>query len=107
ALGRRAAEPGIFLRVLEEIDDLDQFVLGLVNAGDVVEGNARIGFLVEAPRPALAEAAKSAEHAATLARRVLEQPDIERNDQQSRTEGAEQRQERAAFGLDGRCPDVD
>src|SRR5690606_8948212 len=37
ALRRGAAEPGVFVRVLEEVDDLDELVLDLVDAGDVVE----------------------------------------------------------------------
>ena len=37
ALRRRAAEPRVLRRVAQEIDDLDQLVLGFVDAGDIVE----------------------------------------------------------------------
>src|SRR4029453_13497525 len=33
------AEPAVALRVLEEVDDLDELLLRLVDAGDVVEGD--------------------------------------------------------------------
>ena len=39
ALGKAAAEPGEFLRVLQELDDLLQLDLGLVGAGHVGEGD--------------------------------------------------------------------
>src|ERR1700746_1778214 len=38
-LGRGAAEPAIGLGVLEEVDDLDQLVLGLVDTGDIGKGD--------------------------------------------------------------------
>ena len=39
ALGNPSAEPGEFLRVLEELDDLLELLLRLVDAGHVLEGN--------------------------------------------------------------------
>ena len=42
ALGQFRADLGIALRVVEEIDDLGQRLLGLVLAGDVVKGDARL-----------------------------------------------------------------
>ena len=41
AFGRRAAQAGVLGRVLEEIDDLFELFLGLVDAGDVGERDAR------------------------------------------------------------------
>ena len=40
ALGDHPAEPPVALRVLEEVDDLDELLLGLVDAGDVGERRA-------------------------------------------------------------------
>ena len=40
--GMLAAEALEFLRVLQELDDLLQFLLGLVDAGDVLEGDAAV-----------------------------------------------------------------
>ncbi len=39
------AEALVALRVLEEVDDLEQLVLGLVDAGDVLEGHALLALL--------------------------------------------------------------
>ena len=40
ALGDRRAEAAVLVGVLEEVDDLDELLLGLVDAGDVVERRA-------------------------------------------------------------------
>ena len=50
------AQARVLRGVLEEIHDLDQLVLGFVDAGDVVEGDLRILLLVVAARLALADA---------------------------------------------------
>ena len=55
ALGDPAAELLELLRVLEELDDLLELLLGLVDAGDVVEGDAAV-LLGQQPRARLAEA---------------------------------------------------
>src|SRR5258706_610808 len=55
ALGDAPAELGELLRVLEELDDLFQLVLGLVDAGDVREGDLVV-VLAEQLRLGLAEA---------------------------------------------------
>ena len=60
ALRHGAAEPLVLRRVLQEVDDLDQLVLGLVDAGDVVEGDLRLLLAV-----ALGAAAAEAEEPAT------------------------------------------
>jgi hypothetical protein len=44
ALGDLAAEAREFLRVAQELDDLLELFLGLVDAGDVVEGHAAMLF---------------------------------------------------------------
>ena len=59
ALRHRAAEPLVLLGVLQEVDDLDQLVLGLVDAGDVGEGDLLLGLAV-----ALGAALPEAEDAA-------------------------------------------
>ena len=45
ALGRPAAEPPVGLGILQEVDDLDQLVLGLVDAGDIGKGD--LGLLLD------------------------------------------------------------
>ena len=55
ALGDLAAQALELLRVLQELDDLLELLLGLVDAGDVVEGHAAV-LLGQQPRPGLAEA---------------------------------------------------
>ena len=39
ALGNAAAQRGVLLRILQELDDLAQLLLGFVDAGDVLEGD--------------------------------------------------------------------
>ena len=55
ALGNLGAQGDVAVGVLQEIDDLLKLVLGLVAAGHVVEGDARVA-VGHQPRPALAEA---------------------------------------------------
>jgi hypothetical protein len=55
ALRNLAAEALEFLRVLQELDDLLQLLLGLIDAGDVLERHAA-GLLRQQARPRLAEA---------------------------------------------------
>jgi len=45
--GDPASQLGVLLGVLEEVDYLDQFRLGLVDAGDVLESGALLGRLIE------------------------------------------------------------
>jgi hypothetical protein len=52
--GDAAAEPREFLRVFEEIDDLLQLLLGLVDAGHVLEGDLVVALFLQ-PGPVLAE----------------------------------------------------
>src|SRR5690606_7024950 len=73
ALRRRAAEPGVLLRVPEKIDDLDELVLDLVDAGDVVERHARVALGVVAARLAPPDPHEPA-HAAALLRGAPEEP---------------------------------
>ena len=54
ALGDACAERGELLRLLEELDDLLQLLLGFLGAGHVGEGHGRL-VAGEHPRPALAE----------------------------------------------------
>ena len=55
ALGNARAQCGELLRLLEKLDDLLQFLLGLVIAGDVDKGNCR-PVAGKHARPALAKA---------------------------------------------------
>ena len=71
ALRHGAAEPLVLRGVLQEVDDLDQLVLGLVDAGDVVERDLRLLLAV-----ALGAAAPEAEQpAAGGGRRAAAEPD--------------------------------
>ena len=91
-----AAEALELARVLEELDDLDDFFLRLVDAGDVGERDLHL-VLAEQPRPALAE-----RHGAAAARAALHlahevHPDGDQ--QQDRERGDEQlHQERLPLG---------
>src|SRR5439155_2920683 len=76
ALRRRPTESRVLRRILQEVDDLDQLRLGFVDAGDVVERDLRIRFLVVAARLALAEAHERAAEATALLR-APEHPHVE------------------------------
>ena len=60
AAGNAGAEPAVALRVLEEVDDLDELLLRLVDAGDVVERDALLPAPLEAAGGRPAEAAEDA-----------------------------------------------
>ena len=79
----------------EEIHDLDQLVLGFVDAGDIVEGDLRILLLVVAARPAPADAHEPA-HATALLRRAPEHPDVKTDEEQGRAKPEKERRPRAA-----------
>ena len=66
ALGNLAAQPLELLRILQEVDDLLELGLGLVDAGDVVEGDAAV-LLGQQARLRLAEAHGAAGAALHLA----------------------------------------
>ena len=66
ALGNLAAEPLELARVLEEIDDFDDLLLGLLDTRNVSERHGDLVF-AEQPRPALAE-----RHRAAAAARALD-----------------------------------
>jgi hypothetical protein len=67
-------------RATQEVDDLDTVRLGLVDAGDVVEGLPLVGLGVVPARLALADAHHSRRQAADPARAPVH-PHIERDDQ--------------------------
>src|SRR5690606_17590697 len=54
APGDLAAEAGKFLGLLEKLDDLVEFFLGLVHAGDITEGNGLVT-LIDHARATFAE----------------------------------------------------
>ena len=66
ALGNLAAQALELLRILQEVDDLLEFGLGLVDAGDVLEGDAAV-LLRQQPGLRLAEAHGAAGAALHLA----------------------------------------
>ena len=69
ALGRTAAEAAVALRVLQKIDDLDQLLLRLVDAGDIGEGD--LGLLLDVDLgPALADRHQPADPAPWPMRRI-------------------------------------
>ena len=74
ALGDPPAEDLVFLRRLEEIDDLAEFVDGLVDAGHVVEGDAHFLLGVELA-PAAAEGHGRARPAHLAEDQVHHQPE--------------------------------
>ncbi len=85
ALRDAAAEALEFLRVLQELDDFLELLLGLVDAGDVLEGDAAVA-LGQKPGLGLAEAHGLAAAALHLAQEV--EPQAE--DQEKRQPGHEQ-----------------
>ena len=52
------AELGVALRVLQEVDDLDELVLGVIDAGDVVKGDSVLPAGLDPPCSGAAEAAE-------------------------------------------------
>ena len=60
AVGDPRPELGVALRVFEEVDDLFQLVLGLVDPGDVLEGDSVLLARLDPPRGRAAEAAEDA-----------------------------------------------
>ena len=47
ALGDAGTQPAIGLRVFQEVDDLEQLVLGLVDPGDIGEGHLGVGLHID------------------------------------------------------------
>src|SRR4029079_4882877 len=92
---RAAAQPRVLRRIAQEVDDLDELVLGLVDAGDVVERDPRVALLVVAARAALADAEDAAAQAPALLGGTAKKPDVERDQQQRRPEAEQQRRQRA------------
>src|SRR3954447_15527262 len=91
-------EAHVLLRVLEEVDDLDQLALGLVDPGHVVERDA-VGLTGRhAPRGRAPEAAQDAPGAA--ARLPAHEPDEQADEQDRRAEAEEQRREERAAAVD-------
>ena len=90
---------GVLLGVHEEVHDLDQLVLGLLDAGDVLEGDLRVLLLVVAPGAAPADAREGAAHAAALLLSAPIEPDVAPDQEQRRTEGEEERLPKATAFL--------
>ena len=96
ALRHGAAEPLVLGGVFQEVDDLDQLVLGLVDPGDVVERDLRLLLAV-----ALRAAATEAEQPATGRRRGA----AAHPDERSRSAAASDRSRPAALNQDERFVD--
>src|SRR5690606_752223 len=56
------AEPCVLGRRLQEVHDLSEFGLGLIDSGDILEGDLRIRFSIEATCSALSESGEGAAH---------------------------------------------
>src|SRR4029079_12160617 len=89
------AEAAIAVRVLQEVHDLRQLLLGLLDPGHVLEAHVLRGRL-HPPRPAAAELA---EHATTARRagRAPGEPDEQQYQQDRGPEAEQQRLERRAL----------
>src|SRR5439155_3899090 len=85
ALRHGASEPLVLGGVLQEVDDLDELVLGVVDARDVVEGDLRLRFGV-----AFGAAAAEPEEPASAGRHALVQPNERRDQEQGGPETDEQ-----------------
>src|SRR5260221_1154019 len=96
ALGSRTAQTGVLLGCLEEIDDLDQLVLGFIDAGHIVEGDFCILLLVVATGFTLANAHERAPHSSTLLCRAPEQPDVQGDNEYRWAETDQERRPRTA-----------
>src|SRR5439155_1412188 len=92
------SKPPVPVGVLEEVDDLDKLVLGLVDAGDVLEGDAfALAAAADAPR---GRAAEAAEHAArTRGRLAAREPDEEADEEQRRREAEDEAAPERAAGV--------
>ncbi len=96
ALGDLAAEALEFLRILEEFDDFLEFLLGFVDAGDVLEGDATV-LLVQQLGARLAEAHGLAAPRLHLAHEKDPYAD-EQQEREPRNENAEQRRHALVVG---------
>ena len=84
-----SSQPPVLVGVAEEVDDLGQFLLGLVDAGHVLEVDVLIRRL-HPLRPGAAERGHPAADAAAASHQPHEQP----HEQQHRAEGEQQGEER-------------
>ena len=96
ALRNAAAEVRVLLRVLQELDDLLELLLGLVHAGDV--GEADLHFVVGVD---LRAAARERHHAALGAAHAPEEEAPDRDEEEERDDPAEQLRQPAVDDLAG------
>src|SRR5206468_10653742 len=80
-----AAGPLVLRGVLQEVDDLDELVLGVVDARDVVEGYLRLRLAVP-----LGAAAAEPEEPASAGHHALVHPDEPRDQEERRAEAEKQ-----------------
>jgi hypothetical protein len=96
ALGDHRAEAPVLVRVLEEVDDLDELLLGLVDARDVLERRALLVGLVALGL----RAAQAGQAARAAAGRAAHDEDEDADDQQRRAEEEQEvADERAAVAI--------
>ena len=87
------AEPPVAIGVPQEVDDLDQLVLGVVDARDVLERHPRLAGGVV---PLGARAPEARQGARRAAARTARQPDEERHQEDDRPERQEDREQQRA-----------
>jgi hypothetical protein len=97
SLGDLGSERGVLVGVLEEIDDLLQLELGLVGAGDVEEGDAGVGHLLELALGA-GEVHGAARAGAGPALRAAEEEEEAREGDEGEEEVAEEGEEAGRAG---------
>jgi hypothetical protein len=103
ALGDHRAEAPVLVRVLEEVDDLDELLLGLVDARDVLERRALlVGLVALGLRAAQAGQAARAPPAG-----AAHDEDEDADDQQRRAEEQQEVDERRAARVDLLGVDLD
>src|SRR6185436_1808838 len=85
ALRHGPAAPLVLRGALQEVDDLDELVLGVVDARDVVEGDLRLRLVV-----ALGPAAAEPEEATSAGHHALVHPDETREQEEGRAEAEKQ-----------------
>jgi hypothetical protein len=105
AAGDAAPEARVLLGVLEEVHHFGELGLGLVDARDVLEGDALLGRL-GASGPRATETAERI-HPAPLARGPAGEVDEQRDDEQDRPEAEQDVGEQARALVDGLRADLD
>src|SRR5690606_24078787 len=104
--------PCVLGRRLQEVHDLSEFGLGLIDSGDILEGDLRIRFSIEATCSALSESGERAAHShspqpAGLLGRSPEEPHIDADYEDGRSEAEQEGDPWIATFLDRLSADLD